>query len=171
MDKTKWAYLAGLIDGEGCICIYRSYNSKSSCFAYSRGIVVANTDYKVMKWLVEHFGGKIKTGPPRNLERHKRRYGWIPSGTKNLEKITLAILPYMVIKRQQALVFLDFLRIGHSHSHPDRAAQKEKCFLEMRCLNRKGPVETDTQDDNSSMIQSELDGDVKSAPMETSESL
>jgi hypothetical protein len=170
LDKTKFAYLAGLIDGEGSFCISRVNTSFG--YSFARCIVVANTDKKVMKWLVQNFGGRVKVFALRNPEKHKRRLQWLPNGTKNLENLVLGILPYLVIKREQAKVFLEFIREDRSMS-PEllqaRIARKDQLCDKMHELNRKGPVETDTQDDCEarSKIQSELMGDHESDHAET----
>lgn len=170
MDKTKFAYLAGLIDGEGSFCISRIDTPFGHSFG--RQIVVANTDQKVMKWLVQNFGGRVKVSALRNPDRHKRRLQWLPSDTKNLERIILGILPYLVIKREQAKLFLEFIREDRSMS-PDllkaRIARKDIICAKMHELNRKGPVETETQDDRLERlkIQSELMGDHESEHTET----
>lgn len=170
MKKTKFAYLAGLIDGEGCFCISRQRNQQYDCWVYFRTFVVANTDYSLMQWLVSTFGGRIKASSTRNIDKHKRRYVWLPRGKEEFEKVVLGVIPYLVIKRRQAEIFLQFIREDRAVQSDRRAARldrKEKMYFEMRKLNRKGPVETDTQGDKSSMIQSELMGDHESAPVET----
>lgn len=114
-----------------------------------------------MKWLVSHAGGRYY-GKYAETSKHKARYEWRPSGKKNHEKIVLAILPYLVIKRQQAEVFLKFLRADRV-CQDGQANEKELLLLEMRKLNQKGPVETDTQDGSlEPMIQPELTGDCES---------
>lgn len=166
MKDTNWPYLAGLIDGEGCFALWKYYNSKTTNWQYSFRLCVTNTDLTLMKWLIQHVGGRYY-GKYAETDKHKARYEWRPSGKNNHEKIVLAILPYLVIKRQQAEVFLRFLR-AERVTQANQGNEKELLLIELRKLNRKGPLETDTQETSLEvMIQSELAGDCESEPVGT----
>lgn len=167
MKKVCWPYLAGIVDGEGCFSLHKYVHKETGNWQYSFRLVVANTDLRLMKWLISHAGGRYRLGYP-GTPKHKARYYWAPSGKNNHEKVVLAILPYLVIKRQQAEVFLKFLRADRVDQF-DPLNEKELLVNEMRKLNKKGPVETETRgtSEEEVMTQPELMGDHESEPAET----
>ena len=106
-----FAYLAGLIDGEGNVGVYRSKNQKGY-WGYALNINVSNSDRRIMKHLVQHFGGTFRWGT--------RSYIWKPNGGKNKASWLLnGIYPYLVVKHEQALLILDFIGLGRKIC-PDR---------------------------------------------------
>jgi hypothetical protein len=162
-----WPYLAGILDGEGCICLYGS--EVSDCkFHSSLQVMIYNTSLRLMRWLVKNVGGKYYTRTANGYGKKpgKTQYVWHPSGAKNREKFLLGVLPYLVIKEEQAKVALEFLRLGLYTKDPDaRKALVARCIQ----LNRgEESVETNTLNDSQeSKRESELIGDDKSAPAVT----
>ncbi|MGH7750070.1 MAG: hypothetical protein ACREQ5_35685, partial [Candidatus Dormibacteria bacterium] len=117
-----------------------------------------------MKWLVKNVGGRFYTRTANGYGKKpgKIQYVWHPSGAKNREKFLLGILPYLVIKREQAEIALEFLRVGLYKKDPAiRKALVEKCIR----LNRgEESVETNTLNDSQeSKRESGLIGDGESA--------
>jgi hypothetical protein len=161
-----WPYLAGIVDGEGCICLYGA--KRADCkYHCTLQVVVYNTSTVLMKWLVKHVGGKYYTRTANGYGNKpgKIQYVWHPSGAKNRENFLLGILPYLVIKKEQAKVALEFLRLGSEKCPELRKPLVEKCIR----LNRgEEPVETNTLNDSQeSKIESGLTGDGESAPVVT----
>ena len=176
-DKTKCSYLGGLIDGEGNICIWRT-EARSHDFevsgktygSFNLRLHIANTSVTLMKWLISNFGG-VYYCKVEATDKHKAAYEWRPKGENNTKKTLLAILPYLVIKREQAILALRYIDLPRNC--PER---RESLYQRMRELNQKGPstVTTNTQEgtvhipwmgsDILPKIESELVGDHESAP-------
>lgn len=101
--ETIYAYLAGLIDGEGCISIRRCKQGK---FIYYKPMIeVGMTDKGPIELLEKNFGNSawyeiIPTGK-RKLICHK----WRVTGTRCLP-ILNAILPYLIVKKKQAEIVI-----------------------------------------------------------------
>lgn len=101
--ETTYSYLAGLIDGEGCISIRRCKQGK---FVYFKPMIeVGMSDKKPIELLQKIFGNSgwyeiIPTGKTK-LVIHK----WRVTGTKCLPVLN-AILPYLIVKRKQAIVVI-----------------------------------------------------------------
>jgi hypothetical protein len=108
-DKHRWPYVAGIMDGEGSFSIY--YNSSSN--THNARITIGNTSIELIKYLMHNFGGKFYSIEPEKLSGFNRKvlHSWRLSGNKNKESFILGILPHLVIKKKQAEVFLEFLRI------------------------------------------------------------
>lgn len=163
MKNSKYIYVAGIIDGEGCLIITRS-NRHGSYFNYYARIHVKNTDMRLMRWLVDNFGGNIHPHKPKSV-KHSMAYSWYFSGNaKSKELFLLAIMPYLIVKKEQAKILVEFHRL-HDQKCPEI---REQLYQRMRVLNRRGPtVETNMQiaEQDSAKIESELTGDRESAPV------
>lgn len=161
-NKAKFGYLAGIIDGEGCITI--GAGRKETCTNYNSIIMVTNTNKKIIDWLQQQFGGNYYKIPASG--NCKEAYRWRFLKQKEIEKLLLAILPYLIIKREQAIVLLEFVRMSK-----ETASQKrEELFQKMKALNKRGiSVTTNTQDtaEEAVKIESELHSDMQSEPMVT----
>lgn len=165
--SNTWPYLAGILDGEGCICLYRA--KRTDCYHCSLQVMIYNTSLTLMKWLVKNVGGRYYTRSESGYggKPGKTQYVWHPSGRKNREEFLLGVLPYLVIKVEQAKVALEFLRLGEQTKAPEI---REQLVNKCRLLNRgEESVETNTLNDSfsESKIESELVGDDESVPVVT----
>jgi hypothetical protein len=163
-DKTKWSYLAGILDGKGTICLHEIKNDKDWQH-FGLQVIIYGTSVRLMKWLVACFGGVYYVRSKTKLSV-KTQYAWHPSGKANREQLLLGVLPYMVIKREQAKLALEFIRLGDNVKDPEA---RKKLVEQCRSLNKSEPsVETDTPSGSPElMIQSELTSDCESDPVRT----
>ena len=74
---TDWAYAAGIVDGEGCIAIIRSFVPKRGRYYYGVHVVVANRDRDVLAWMQSVWGGYVVV-MIELLQRGKRTLGRAP---------------------------------------------------------------------------------------------
>lgn len=180
-DKT-YAYLAGIMDGEGTLTIMRKrYNpaqfardiargkrnvipKTESIYSYYVGITVKNTDFRLIRWLQARFGGSYCPDKSRKAN-WKISYRWQLFGQENQERFLLGILPYIILKEEQANILLEFIRMRGS---PD-VKRRQGMYERMMVLNRRG-VSPETNTPNTSTevkIESELHSDMQSAPLVT----
>lgn len=118
--KTKdIAYCAGLFDGEGCVIVnWKTYRSKSlhrkvGKQRFATYINVSNIDGRVIDKLCSVFGGT----PYRSWAgRNRAMYQWRVSG-KNAERIVRKMYPYLISKKEQAKLFLDFRDVVNKNSN------------------------------------------------------
>jgi hypothetical protein len=104
-SQKKLAYLAAIIDGEGSIGFI--INKKRRREKVAPRVRVTNTDLKLINWLKREFGGYI--GCVNRLEtEYKPCYEWIITGEQNIKPLLHAILPYLIIKRENAEEILRF---------------------------------------------------------------
>ena len=170
-DKTKWSFLAGIFDGEGSFSCWRTkaraHDYKESGRVYDSfnvRLTIPNTSTQLMKWLVANFGGNY--GLKREAtEKHKASYEWRPKGLGNTKKALLGMLPYLVIKPEQARLGLEWAELPY-----DSGERREQIFQRLKVLNQKGPISvtTNTLDDSAHSaelkIESDLIGDNERAP-------
>ena len=181
VDKTHWSYLAAMFDGEGTFSIYQNNGNyhttvdgekKQYNFTNSR-VSITNTNIELMEWLVSHFGGVYYTHR-RAKAVHKIAYDWRPKGKKNTEELILGILPYLVLKKQQANLVLQYIRLGSSQgTERNDVDARRLLMIECQKLNKRGqPLTTNTlvdsfPNENELMIESDLTGDRESERMVT----
>jgi hypothetical protein len=161
-DKSKLAYLAAMLDGEGYFSISRTtiYDRNHNPYpAFDLQIGIANTSTKLMKWLVSNFGQSYRPLSHRtNTFAKKVCYQWKMERRENQELLTLAVLPYLVIKKEQAKTALRYIRLPRV----DPKARM-KLHLLMKSLNKPASVTTNTSGTSQYVMrESELTGDSKS---------
>lgn len=153
-EKADYQYLAGLLDAEGTLSLYESKRS------FDPKIQLPNTDMRVFDFLLEKFGGSVSS----SKRDHRELGNWVLP-VRFLENTLLAILPYMVTKRKQAILLLDWFRNRKSLSDDET----RETIKEFRVLNHRGlslTTNTAACPNNGQMIESELGGDTESAPTE-----
>lgn len=96
VQDTDLAYLAGIVDSDGCIRM----GKVSRCNGYWFNLTVVNTDGRLMSWLQKTFGGTVNTGREAD-SNYKKVYYWT---ARFPEAITIlqAIYPYLKVKCEQA---------------------------------------------------------------------
>lgn len=104
MTSTDWAYLAGIIDGEGCIGVYWDKSSKT----YKLTLAISSTSVEWLIALQEKFGlGNV------HVQKHKAKKNWKLQAHWSLthshaQEILRGCLPYLGIKKSQAELALTF---------------------------------------------------------------
>jgi hypothetical protein len=138
MNDLQWAYLAGIIDGEGTIGIVAPYKG-------ARGgrveLSVANTSPVLIEWLRATGYGRVHP-KQRAKAWHKDAWAWNVRGHQ-IEEVLSGVIPYLVIKAPHARLALQFLETVHSTSRlPDNViALRAQMQTKMRDLNQKGTRE------------------------------
>jgi hypothetical protein len=170
MKDANWPYLAAMIDGEGHIgitkgCRYEINKDgvRTKYPAYTLQISVSNNSVALMRYLIQHFGGVFYIHK-RSNPNARIGYIWQPKGLKNKETLLLSVLPYLVIKPEQAKLALEFIRMNGQINPEKRGAMHERS----RQLNQRGiSVETNMPNcpENGQVRESELRGDTQSAPV------
>lgn len=98
------AYAAGIFDGEGYVDIYKATQSKASkSISLMLRVIVSQKDGRLMNWLQDNYGGHV------TLSRKDTHYiyRW-DIRSKNAARFLEDILPYLQIKKDQALIALEF---------------------------------------------------------------
>jgi hypothetical protein len=128
------AYIAGFIDGEGCISVTTKKNTYGM-LTYDPYIQVTNTNKAVLEFCryVLGFGNiKVKHSDRANTRDYYILYIW----GKAKVKIALSIiLPYLIVKKGVAELVLK-LASQELYAHP--TMQDQEVIEEIRVLNKKG---------------------------------
>ena len=149
MTRLERAYLAGLFDGEGSICISRirpNFKNRDRNPRYFLLIEIANTNRPILEWIAASFGGRISLKSGRTSGA-RPCYAWHASKAI-AEKFLHAVRPYAKIKSAQievALEYRDTLATFKWHSKQpwtlNRSVQiKEQFRSKLRVLNHRQEV-------------------------------
>lgn len=103
------SYTAGVVDSDGSITISKRAN-RSEKGEYTLVVAVANTNPRMGFFLKENFGGglcirEIRKREDRNT--HKPQLHW-SIASKNAEIFLEELHPYLVCKKEEAIVALQF---------------------------------------------------------------
>ena len=146
--STDIAYLAGIIDGEGCIYIGNfSNNPKTGEPYHQTNMQVTSTDQPLIDWLVVTFGGLFskRTAKQHSINSRKQAYMWTASGER-LTHLCELILPFLKIKTRQCEIMLKMRKTydiphfqkGHSGAltlDPQIRALRQSYMDEIRSLH------------------------------------
>lgn len=139
-NKEKYAYIAGIVDGEGCLCIEKYTRNNSN--AYVACLTVANSRICLINWLNKQIPAEI-------IERHYTKKNWNTGYTYRLRKVEslklllVNILPYLLIKSTQAELLLELIKItpvSGKHTNDIIKKRKEEIFQEIHRLNKSKEV-------------------------------
>lgn len=175
MDKTSFAYIAGLIDGEGHISLikHKAYDDRlkkysENAYVYSVRVGITNTDKGMIDWLVSTVGGNVTKD---KSNRTKQIYRWTFNGTSKLEHFLLSVIPYMRIqcKKERAKIVLEYVRLKGERN----PSAREEMYHRMRATFVEELPTTNTPDSPTKdmKIESDLIGDYESAPVVTQEKI
>jgi hypothetical protein len=141
------AYAAGFFDGEGYIGIGRTKKVRDTEGPfYTLNITVTNTNLEVLERFRSTFGGRV-THKSDNSERWKQCHYWRASSWGAVGFLQ-AVLPFLVVKRRQAEIALDFQRtMRHTGNRwqvapPAERERRESLYQQILVLNKRGPVRT-----------------------------
>lgn len=129
-------YIAGFLDGEGCIQIVKQRKSDRLSWSYRLSVEVTHTYEPIVQALHKRYGGVFGQYKPNALRR-KRAYYWHATGTR--AKVVLEeVAPLLLEKQPQAHLALEFLaaqtpntKIG-SRVTDEENALRERYYLALR---------------------------------------
>lgn len=144
MPKLHPAYVAGIIDGEGCFNIHRNSNRVS----YTPRLMLGMVDPRVPTALQATYGGSLIHVPSRSANS---RDSWMWYATARILDVVLAdVLDFLVVKRQQAELCLELHRSNAMRLHivkgkkgiqrvsPEVLEYRERLKQQINRLNKVG---------------------------------
>jgi hypothetical protein len=100
VTETELAYAAGIVDGEGSVCLIKSRPTRFP----SPQVSVCSTDRELVEWFKTRFGGTIVLKRKR-MAHHSDAYDWKLIDRNALRFLAL-VRPYLTIQRKVARVDL-----------------------------------------------------------------
>jgi len=107
LTEAEKGYLAGVIDGEGCLFIYKDKRGNTHV-----GMEIANTDEEFIKYVTALMGGKSYTSSPKGRLGRKTCFHVRLYKREHVISLLETLLQYLIIKKEKALEILDWARIN-----------------------------------------------------------
>jgi len=147
MEVEKLAYIAGIVDGEGSIMIMRQASksfmeqrAKRGCFHphYHPCIRVGMQRREPLDLIVKTTGiGEVWEEKPYLKQRPMFR--WMTRSKSDITSFLKLILPYLLVKNEQAELALKFVEEWVSFNGakitPEIQSERERAWMTMRKLN------------------------------------
>jgi len=141
--KTETAYIAGIVDGEGCIGIYRRWNR-----GYFIQITITNTDKTLLSWLSRKLRANAVKALNDKRPNNRATFSVTVDRVRAFD-VLQRIQPYLKVKARQAKLAIRFKRwqdahktdrTGYGHrAYGDQEKRTcEKFVGESRLLNLRG---------------------------------
>lgn len=137
LTNEEKAYMAGFIDGEGCIGIRNGGSRKSIKIIRMH---ITNTNEEILRYIKDKIGfGSIYCGVAEGQynNRDKARYVYEVS-QRQCYAVLKEVLPYLRIKRLQAELVMSIYDLDFNGDINGREIYKEKIHSQIRILNKKG---------------------------------
>jgi hypothetical protein len=137
--EVDLAYMAGIIDGEGCFFIGTVPKKDGDGYIsqHYRGLLkVDNTDIRLIEWIDITFSGTSSSNTKWTSTRRFERkiFSWIATGDRLLD-IAEHILPYLVIKKEQCEIMIEF-RKTYTQRLGSTKVSKENLDIRQQCLEK-----------------------------------
>ena len=135
--NEKFAYLAGIIDGEGSISIEIQGTKNRKTDYYTVRLIVINTDLRLLEWIESNYGGSIKSRT-KYINR-KQCYNWVLFSF-NAANLLKNCLPYLIVKKQRAEILIEFMNSKLDSYFISKKVQEKRRELYALCksLNKQG---------------------------------
>ena len=104
------AYVAGLIDGDGCITAFlKKIKTSPHGFAIKGRVKITSKSRRLLEAVRKDFGGKI-------VDRGDGLFDLCWESFEEIERLLKAILPFLIEKREQALCMLELCSLRRSRA-------------------------------------------------------
>lgn len=147
MDDLKIGYLAGIIDGEGCVYVNRRKSGgkdRRKTPGYSVKVVVSTTSESLVVWLKKHARLTSVFHNPKPGENRKPK--WVCTWNNSAAEWLLTLVsPCLVIKSKQAELGLELLKHLRESKLPlgkpvpqEIVSYRERIKIQIAALNFRG---------------------------------
>ncbi len=139
LSEADKGYIAGIIDGEGCIGLSKYYR-KSGRVRYSPLVRIQMTDYETIRYFYDTFSGSYcyKRKAPLNW---KDQWQWAIDFRGGYEFIK-CLLPYLRIKKRQAEMFIEYydnaVFVKGKKLSEREIESRENYYQALKKLNKRG---------------------------------
>jgi hypothetical protein len=144
LTPTQASYVAGLVDGDGCISI--THQRARGPDTYSITFRIENTSEELLQWLYAVTGAGVlgnssHEGAKWDRPNIKPMYKWNVY-PKELREFLPQIEPYLVLKRERAQITVEWLKRSLVYrgrrTTDDHRRWKTKNCARMQELNKRG---------------------------------
>lgn len=130
LSDLDLAYMAGFLDGEGSISIYR--RGQTNTFVLS--VKVAQKDRRPLELFRSEFGGYITRGKISGV------HYWGIS-CKAASSALSELLPFLIVKKEEALIGIEFqrqqLQTGGRKITPEQIVYRQECINRIMAVRER----------------------------------
>ena len=152
MEKVDLAYLAGLIDGEGCIYVdkHKDKRNKTNNSSYCLRLKINNTCEKMVDWLMlnfREFNPCSFACKGKEYDEGRRTCYEIKFNGKNAINLLKLVKDFLITKHKQCEYALEFEETIYDNTRkrngrfapgdPDIMKKKEKIYQKIKNLNQR----------------------------------
>ena len=138
LSEIELAYIAGIIDGEGCIGIHKCPDKRGVSRLHYLYLCTSNNNPLLHEFMQLRLGG--------NISKRQQQSNWNPNykwfvRSKKAENVLRMVLPYLLLKKEQAKISIEFSEVKSS-TQGRRLTEKEwdlreEYYLKMKELNAR----------------------------------
>ena len=142
LTEGEKGYIAGVLDGDGCISIHRYHCPGYERWYYSLRIQVSNTCFEFCQWFEDRLGGHIyKRRMTEKNPRWSDSYAWTLEDNRLVQALLLEVTSYLVRKRAiaEAVIQYPLLPKGSTKAPDTIVYEQAALFERVKALNAKGP--------------------------------
>lgn len=142
LTDAEAAYIAGIIDGEGCFSVHLFWGRNRVPFA-GTSLGISNTDLRLIEWIKNKLKANQEYSYRDRKQGSKRAYSLAINQRNHLKEIIRVIQPYLIVKEQLAILFLRILELKRKGALNPELLQAILKFKELQDVrNRKQKVST-----------------------------
>lgn len=153
MREIKLAYLAGVIDSDGCIHIERYVDrrkGRNNRYQYNVRLQVGVTRMEIINWIEKNFCGETRKYSYKRESKFQNRNDVINWRISSKQAINLLkeLKDYLILKRDRAEIAIEFeksiltpseSRSPHLKDVKEKKTKlKEELHAKMKILNQRG---------------------------------
>jgi hypothetical protein len=124
MEKSKLGWIAGIIDGEGCIYFKRNQikgNRKNLSFSLT--VSVVNTDLRIIKAIADFYKGGIWTKKAQGNWKEAYR---LTLSSQEGYRLLKDIYPYLISKKERAWLALQLHKVHRKGRGKQNLTEKDR---------------------------------------------
>jgi len=143
--QTLWAYVAGILDADGCFLIMKNNNmsNRRKNISFTPGVKISMIEKEAVEMITNELGyGQYKLeGARRDRPNSKPIYHWHLRSKRNVPEFLIQVIPYLRVKKNRAEFLLEFCNTMENCPVPyyglsqNELNYREKSYWKMRELN------------------------------------
>ena len=146
-NELDRSYLAGLIDGEGCITILKTKSSHCDSYSYPPIVQIRMCDEEVLKWFASLIGAKYPSPELYNSQKNNNQKPSfnVKATAQKAMNLIVDIYPFLRVKTKQAIIAYNHQLSRSKTNYQKRSHQQiekeEYCKSLINSLNQKNNVD------------------------------
>ena len=133
LDNEKLAYIAGFLDGDGCVTI-NFEKSKTCQLGYRVRVRISFTQHSSRLDVLKVIYSWIDSGVIAEYE-HNWMAEYVIRNQEDVRELLIRLLPYLIVKKQHAEISLKVLQLKEERYSTNSLEQMRQCAIILRSLN------------------------------------